>query len=182
MGKCPRSCLRIPLRNTGVVMQLSSIRIWLHMTEAPESDAVRRYHFAGTQHGIGVFPPITVRPTDGIRGQLPFNTVDYTPLLRAVLTNLDRWVTRENRHRQAATHVSRMVRQYHRRRSLLPLPRSRSTVSTPECCRLSGWTMGLKPIWGERSSSRPLRAKPIPPLSRRSIQTAMKSLVYVSQT
>jgi hypothetical protein len=64
-----------------------------HMTEAPESDAVRRYHFAGTQHGSGVFPPITVRPTDGIRGQLPFNTVDYTPLLRAALTNLDRWVT-----------------------------------------------------------------------------------------
>ena len=65
----------------------------VQMTEAPESDAVRRYHFAGTQHGIGVFPPIIVRPTDGIRGQLPFNTVDYTPLLRAVLTNLDRWVT-----------------------------------------------------------------------------------------
>jgi hypothetical protein len=65
----------------------------VHMTEALESDAIRRYHFAGAQHGIGVFPPITVRPTDGIRGQLPFNTVDYTPLLRAVLTNLDRWVT-----------------------------------------------------------------------------------------
>ena len=65
----------------------------VQMTEAPESDAVRRYHFAGTQHGIGMFPPITVRPADGIRGQLPFNTVDYTPLLRAVLTNLDRWVT-----------------------------------------------------------------------------------------
>src|SRR5262249_32709451 len=30
---------------------------------------------------------------DGLRGQLPFNAVDYTPLLRAVLTNLDRWVT-----------------------------------------------------------------------------------------
>jgi hypothetical protein len=65
----------------------------VQMTEAPESDDVRRYHFAGAQHGVGVFPPITVRPTDGIRGQLPFNTVDYTPLLRAVLTNLDRWVT-----------------------------------------------------------------------------------------
>jgi hypothetical protein len=64
----------------------------VHMTEAPESGAVRRYHFAGAQHGIGVFPPITVRPADGIRGQLPFNAVDYTPLLRAALTNLDRWV------------------------------------------------------------------------------------------
>lgn len=65
----------------------------VQMTDAPESTAVRRYHFAGAQHGVGVFPPITVRPTDGIRAQLPFNTVDYTPLLRAVLTNLDRWVT-----------------------------------------------------------------------------------------
>ena len=65
----------------------------VHMTDAPESASVRRYHFAGAQHGVGIFPPITVRPTDGIRGQLPFNTVDYTPLLRAALTNLDRWVT-----------------------------------------------------------------------------------------
>lgn len=63
------------------------------MTEAPESPSVRRYHFAGTQHGSGVFPPITVRPLDGIRGQIPFNCVDYTPLLRAALINLDRWVT-----------------------------------------------------------------------------------------
>lgn len=62
-------------------------------TEASESPGVRRYHFAGTQHGVGVFPPITVRPADGLRGQLPFNTVDYTPLLRAALVNLDRWVT-----------------------------------------------------------------------------------------
>jgi hypothetical protein len=65
----------------------------VHMTDAPESAAVRRYHFAGTQHGLGVFPPQTIRPTDGLRGQLPFNTVDYAPLLRAALTNLDRWVS-----------------------------------------------------------------------------------------
>jgi len=65
----------------------------VHMTDAPESVSVRRYHFAGAQHSSGIFPPITMRPTDGIRGQLPFNTVDYTPLLRAALTNLDRWVT-----------------------------------------------------------------------------------------
>ena len=30
---------------------------------------------------------------DGIRGQLPFNILDYSPLLRAALSNLDRWVT-----------------------------------------------------------------------------------------
>jgi hypothetical protein len=65
----------------------------VHMTDAPESASVRRYHFAGTQHGSGVFPPLLVRPSDGLRGHLPFNTVDYAPLLRAALTNLDRWVS-----------------------------------------------------------------------------------------
>ena len=63
------------------------------MTDASESESVRRYHFAGTQHGSGVFPPIEVREGDGVRGQLPFNTVDYSPLHRAALVNLDRWVS-----------------------------------------------------------------------------------------
>ena len=64
------------------------------MTDAPEeSEFVRRYHLAGTQHGAGVFPPLEIRPMDGIRGQLPFNSVDYSPLLRAVLENLDKWVS-----------------------------------------------------------------------------------------
>ena len=63
------------------------------MTDAPESAHVRRYHFAGCQHGSGDFPPVEVRSADGIRGQLPFNSVDYAPLLRAALDNLDRWVT-----------------------------------------------------------------------------------------
>lgn len=62
-------------------------------TDAPEATCVRRYHFAGSQHSTGIFPPIMVRASDGIRAQLPFNTVDYTPLLRAALTNLDRWVS-----------------------------------------------------------------------------------------
>ena len=63
------------------------------MTDAPESESVRRYHFAGTQHSGAVFPPQVVRPLDGVRGQLPFNSVDYSPQLRAALENLDRWVT-----------------------------------------------------------------------------------------
>jgi hypothetical protein len=63
------------------------------LTDAPESESVRRYHFAGTQHGSGTFPPEEVRPLDGIRGQFLFNSVDYSPLLRAALENLDRWVT-----------------------------------------------------------------------------------------
>ena len=62
------------------------------LTDAPESASVRRYHFAGCQHGSGDFPPLEVRASDGIRGQLPFNSVDYAPLSRAALDNLDRWV------------------------------------------------------------------------------------------
>jgi hypothetical protein len=63
------------------------------MSDAPESEHVRRYHFGGTQHGPGFLPLITVRPVDGARGQLPFNGVDYTPLLRACLENLHAWAT-----------------------------------------------------------------------------------------
>ena len=63
------------------------------MTDAPESGSARRYHFAGTPHAAGPFPPLNVRPSDGIRGELPFNCIDYNPLLRAALENLDRWVT-----------------------------------------------------------------------------------------
>ena len=63
------------------------------MSDAPEeSEYVRRYHLAGSPHGSGSFPPIRVRPSDGVRGQLPFNIIDYNPLLRAILDNLDNWV------------------------------------------------------------------------------------------
>ena len=63
------------------------------LTDAPESAWARRYHFAGCQHGSGDFPPLEFRASDGVRGQLPLNSVDYAPLLRAALDNLDRWVT-----------------------------------------------------------------------------------------
>ena len=56
-------------------------------------ESVRIYHFAGTQHGSGVLPLTDSNPLDGSRGQQPFNSVDYTPLLRAALTRLDRWVS-----------------------------------------------------------------------------------------
>ena len=62
------------------------------MADAPESESVRRYHFAGTQHGPGAFPPLEAK-SDGLRGQLPLNGVSYDPLLRAALVNLDAWVT-----------------------------------------------------------------------------------------
>ena len=63
------------------------------LSDAPQSPSVRRYHFAGCQHGSGEFPPLEIRTADGIKGQLPFNSVDYAPLSRAVLENLDLWVT-----------------------------------------------------------------------------------------
>jgi len=54
---------------------------------------VRQYLFAGTQHTPGAIPPPPADPNTGGRGLHTFSVVDYSPLLRAVLVNLDRWVT-----------------------------------------------------------------------------------------
>jgi hypothetical protein len=59
--------------------------------EPPES--VRVYLFAGTQHSPGELPPLPADPNTGSRGVHPFNVVDYAPLQRATLVNLDRWVS-----------------------------------------------------------------------------------------
>ncbi|PKB80345.1 MAG: hypothetical protein BZY88_09085 [SAR202 cluster bacterium Io17-Chloro-G9] len=59
--------------------------------EAP--DSVRIYHFAGAQHGVGTLQLRDKDPANGSHGQQPFNCVDYRPLLRAALLNLDRWVS-----------------------------------------------------------------------------------------
>jgi hypothetical protein len=50
------------------------------------------YVFAGTQHTPGDLR-LTDTAGDGARGQHPLNSVDYSPLLRAALVNLDRWVS-----------------------------------------------------------------------------------------
>ena len=55
-------------------------------------DNARNYHFAGTQHGSGTYPPLEVREADGIRGAQPFNAVDYSPLLRGLLERLRKWI------------------------------------------------------------------------------------------
>jgi hypothetical protein len=60
---------------------------------------VRVYHFAGTEHGLGVWPPTDTQlaaadPTGRVeRSQNLRGVVDYSRLLRACLVNLDRWVT-----------------------------------------------------------------------------------------
>jgi hypothetical protein len=59
---------------------------------------VRVYHFAGTEHGLGVWPPtdIQVAPADPTgpieRSQHLRGVLDYSLLLRACLVHLDRWV------------------------------------------------------------------------------------------
>jgi hypothetical protein len=60
--------------------------------DAEPPDEVRLYLFAGCQHGPGALPP--TRASAVAPWILPanlLNTVDYTPLLRAVLVNLERW-------------------------------------------------------------------------------------------
>ena len=56
-------------------------------------DFARVYLFSGTQHTPGPLPPLPADPNTGSRGVHTFNLVDYAPLLRAALVNLDRWVS-----------------------------------------------------------------------------------------
>ncbi len=67
--------------------------------DVPSGPSARVYHFAGTEHGLGVWPPTSEKlaPADpsepSENSQNLRNTIDYAPLLRACLVNLDRWVT-----------------------------------------------------------------------------------------
>ena len=61
--------------------------------DLPPDPETRIYHFAGTQHGPGGLPLHRENAADGAKGRYWFNTLDYTPLLRAALVNLDTWVS-----------------------------------------------------------------------------------------
>jgi hypothetical protein len=67
--------------------------------DVPSGPSARVYHFAGTEHGLGVWPPTSEKlaPADpsepSENSQNLRNTIDYAPLLRACLLNMDRWVT-----------------------------------------------------------------------------------------
>lgn len=63
------------------------------LIDLPPSPQTRIYHFASTQHSIGTLPQRQVNADDGSRGRYPFGVIDYSPLLRAALVNLDRWVS-----------------------------------------------------------------------------------------
>jgi hypothetical protein len=61
--------------------------------------SVRVYHFAGTEHGTGIWPPTDTQPAPADphgwveRSQHVRGVVNYGRLLRACLINLDGWVT-----------------------------------------------------------------------------------------
>ena len=55
-------------------------------------DSVRIYHFSGTQHVAGVLPLAHTQPT-GAGGLHAFNWVDWRPLIRAAVAQLDAWVS-----------------------------------------------------------------------------------------
>lgn len=59
--------------------------------DVPET--VRIYHLGGTQHSLGPFELTDRDMANGFRAQQPLNWLDYRPLLRAALENLDRWVS-----------------------------------------------------------------------------------------
>ena len=52
----------------------------------------RIYLFASTQHVAGSLPLVDSTGAGEPRGRHPFNAVDYAPLMRAALVNLERWI------------------------------------------------------------------------------------------
>lgn len=96
------------LRDLGAVPKIvytnSSAEYWrgdaslLHIDPAGKSDLEpaaesRIYLFASTQHVAGDIPQASGPGPDGSLGRYPYSVVDYRPLLRAALINLDRWVS-----------------------------------------------------------------------------------------
>jgi hypothetical protein len=63
-----------------------------HRDLEPSADS-RVYHFAGTQHVTSGLPQASGPGPDGSVGRYPYNVLDYRPLLRAALINLDQWVS-----------------------------------------------------------------------------------------
>lgn len=61
--------------------------------DAEPAEFVRTYLYASTQHTPSTIPPPPTDANTGARGTHMFNIVDYAPLLRAALVNLDQWVS-----------------------------------------------------------------------------------------
>lgn len=61
--------------------------------DLPEHASTRRYLFAGSQHTPGAVGQSRTNAGTGTIARYPVNVVDYRPLHRAALVNLDRWIT-----------------------------------------------------------------------------------------
>src|SRR5690242_6395398 len=96
------SRLRVYYTNTGAEYYRGDASL-IHTDPDGERDVAhgpctRVYHFAGTEHGLGIWPPTDIQtapadPTGPVeRSQNLRSVVDYAPLLRACLVSLDRWV------------------------------------------------------------------------------------------
>ena len=96
------SRLRVYYTNTGAEYYRGDASL-IHTDPDGERDVAhgpytRVYHFAGTEHGLGIWPPTDTQtapadPTGPVeRSQNLRSVVDYAPLLRACLVSLDRWV------------------------------------------------------------------------------------------
>jgi hypothetical protein len=66
--------------------------------DVPAGPNVRVYHFAGTEHGVGIWPPTDTQvapadPTGPVERSVHLRGVlNYSRILRALLVHLDRWV------------------------------------------------------------------------------------------
>ena len=58
-----------------------------------EHPSTRRYLFAGAQHTPGYLGQSRTNSGTGTTARYPLNVLDYLPLHRAALINLDRWIT-----------------------------------------------------------------------------------------
>jgi hypothetical protein len=60
--------------------------------DLPEHPSMRRYLLAGVQHVPGYLGQSRTNPGTGTIARYPLNVLDYLPLHRAALVNLDRWI------------------------------------------------------------------------------------------
>jgi hypothetical protein len=98
----PRGRLKVMYTNTSAEYHRGDASL-LHTDPDGARDiahgpSVRVYHFAGTEHGTGVWPPSDTQPAPADphgwvdRSQHLRGVVNYGRLLRACLISLDRWV------------------------------------------------------------------------------------------
>ena len=141
--------------------------------DVPSGPHTRVYHFAGTEHGLGIWPPTDSQPAPADptapveRSQNLRGVADYSVLLRACLVSLDRWVVDGDR---AAAEPSPAPGRRHRGAARPPRGRLRAD-SRPPATRAT--TRGRAGSTGARC--RPRRASPSARSSPRWTATATRS-------